>query len=232
VNKTYVFDTNNLQWSTRKALPANRRRGSAASVLVGRRIYVSHGSRGGHATSANSNVVTVGWLDYYDIDSDTWTTNLPTAPNPRDHTGGGLVNDGTMLCVSGGRNGAVVGWPAVAATDCFDLIRGIWTVAADIPVPRSGSSYGTTCDGQLMIAGGEGPKVVYSDVHVFDGTTWVQMPNLSQARHGSGLAVDCSCASSNKVLLPSGSGGPKGGPLLFSLEAYVVDQRCTGVVDD
>jgi hypothetical protein len=79
-----------------------------------------------------------------------------------------------------------------------------------------------------MIAGGEGPKVVYSDVHVFDGTTWAQMPNLSQARHGSGLVVDCSCASSNKVLLPSGSGGPKGGPLLFSVEAYVVNQHCGG----
>ena len=224
VDKTYVFDTNDLQWSTRTALPTNRRRGSAASVLVGRRIYVSHGSRGGHATSTNSSVVTLGWLDYYDIDSDTWTTNLPSAPNPRDHTGGALVKDGTMICVSGGRNGAIVGWPAVAETDCYDLTKGEWTVVADIPVLRSGSSYGTTCDGQLMIAGGEGPNVVFSDVHVFDGTTWVQMPSLSQARHGSGLAIDCRCTSSTKVFLPTGSGGPKGGPLLYSVEAYIIDQ--------
>ena len=225
VNYTYVFDTISLLWTTRTALPSNRRRGSAASILVGRRIYVSHGNRGGHATSTNSTVKTLGWLDYYDIDTDTWTTNLPNAPNPRDHTGGALVKDGTMICVSGGRNGAIVGWPAVAATDCFDLTKSVWTVAADIPVLRSGSSYGTTCDGQLMIAGGEGPRVVFNDVHVFDGTTWVQMPNLIQARHGSGLAVDCSCSGSNKVFLPSGSGGPKGGPLLFSVEAYVTDKQ-------
>lgn len=223
VDKTYVFNTIDLVWSTRTALPENRRRGSAASVLVGRRIYVSHGSRGGHATSINSTVETVGWLDYYDIDSDTWTTNLPTAPNPRDHTGGALVKDGTMICVSGGRIGAFVGWPDVPETDCYDLTKGKWNVAADIPVLRSGSSYGTTCDGQLMIAGGEGPRAVFSDVHLFDGTTWTQMPNLSRARHGSGLAVDCSCKSSSKVFLPSGSGGPKGGPLLYSVEAYIVD---------
>jgi hypothetical protein len=228
VNATYVLNTNTLQWSTRTALPPNRQRGGAASVLVGRRIYVSHGNRGGHATSTNTNnVQTLGWLDYYDIDTDTWVTNLPTAPNPRDHTGGALVNDGTMICVSGGRNGALVGWPPVGETDCFDLTKGVWTTEASIPVLRSGSSYGTTCDGQLIIAGGEGPGVVFSDVHVFDGKTWTTMPNLIQARHGSGLSIDCSCNSRKLIYLPSGSGGPKAGPLLYSVEAYVVSQEET-----
>jgi N-acetylneuraminic acid mutarotase len=41
-----VYNTQTNIWSTKAALPVGRRRGSAAVVVVGRRIYVSHGSIG------------------------------------------------------------------------------------------------------------------------------------------------------------------------------------------
>jgi len=46
-------------------------------------IYVSHGKRGGHEEANFAE--TLGRLDYYDIDNDLWVTDLPNAPNARDH---------------------------------------------------------------------------------------------------------------------------------------------------
>jgi hypothetical protein len=221
VENIYIYDTMNDAWSTRPGLPVARRRGSAAVVYAAalQRIYVSHGSRGGHATSRNDDVVTTGYLDYYDLDRQVWVTDLPDAPHPRDHTGGAFLHD-RYVCVAGGRNGGVVNWPAVLATDCFDTITSRWTTTtttADLPAPRSGSSYGTSCSGDYMLlAGGEMGDRVYDDVYAFDGTTWTTLPHtLRTARHGSSLAMDCVC---DRILLASGSGGPRGGPELTSME--------------
>lgn len=224
----YVYDTVRRSWSTRTALPIERRRGSATAVLVGRDIYVSHGNIGGHAT-ANSAAVTLGWLDSYNIDTDTWTTNLPDAPNPRDHSGGALIGSSggsRRLCVAGGRDGGTVGWPTVGPTDCYDVAAQTWSVEAGLPVPRSGASYGRSCDGGLVVAGGEGPNTAYDDVSSFDGTRWTVWPKLDRARQGSGLAVDCRC---RQIYLAGGAGGPRGGPLLSTLDTFFgtgVDTQC------
>ena len=163
---------------------------------MGDRIYVSHGNRGGHETGNFS--ITLGWLDYYDISEDRWYTNLPDAPHPRDHVGGGLVNG--RICVAGGRDGGEIDFFAkvILPTDCYDPVTNTWSVEANIPSGRAGSSYGTTCDGKLMIAGGEGgiktaKKEAWSNVDVFDGTSWTSIDSLNIPSHGSGLAVDCVC---------------------------------------
>ena len=163
---------------------------------MGRRIYVSHGNRGGHETG--NHATTYGWLDYYDIDKERWVTNLPDAPNPRDHAGGGVV-DG-RICIAGGRDGGAVDffYKPILPTDCYDPEKNKWYVEASIPEGRSGSSYGTTCDGKLMVAGGEGgskasKKEAWANVDVFDGKSWVSIDGMNIARHGSGLAVDCIC---------------------------------------
>jgi hypothetical protein len=219
----YIYDTVTDTWSTKPGLPVNRRRGSAAVVVAPglNRIYVSHGSNGGHATTQNTNVVVTGYLDYYDMDRDEWVTNLPNAPNPRDHTGGAFLHD-RYLCVAGGRDGSVVGWPAVLPTDCFDTVTMRWTTPStpatnDLPALRSGSSYGTSCNGDyLLLAGGEMGDRVYGDVYAYDGTTWTTLAStLRTARHGSSLAMDCQC---DRIWLASGSGGPRGGPELTSME--------------
>ena len=147
-------------------------------------------------------------IDYYDTATKTWVmgdkAGYPDAPNPRDHTGGALVKG--RICVSGGRNGgADSSWPAVAPTDCFDPVTKTWTVEASIPLNRSGSSYGTSCDGRLIIASGE--RTLVNRVDVFDGKSWQTFQNgLNVARHGSGLAVDC---ARNKIYIAAGS--PNGG---------------------
>lgn len=214
----FIYDPAADSWSTKPGLPEARQRGSTAVVVVEsmRRIYVSHGNRGGHETGDHAE--TLGWLDYYDIDNETWVTGLPDAPNPRDHTGGSLVN-GNKICISGGRDSGETNFFAnlVYPTDCYDLNTNTWSVEADIPVGGAGGSYGTTCDGKLMIAGGEVPGRALSDVFVFDGSSWTTMPSLNIARHGSGLAVNCRC---NQIYIASGAGSQGGSPELGSVETY------------
>lgn len=221
-----VYDLKADTWEEKTPLPESRRRGSAAVVAVGRKLYVSHGSIGGHEQEEGDKVKVVGWLDYYDIDTDTWTVGtLPDAPHPRDHTGGALVND-RYICVSGGRDGGTHTWPEVAETDCFDLQTETWSTEADIPQMRAGSAYGTSCDGKLIVAGGEGFGQAWQQVDVFDGTTWETMDSMVEPRHGTGLAVDCEC---RQIHIASGAGKEGGGPELFSIETYFFggeDQPC------
>lgn len=221
----HIYDTATDLWSTRQGLPEERRRGGAAAVAVGRRIYVSHGNRGGHETWNHAE--SFGWLDYYDIDQDIWVTNLPDAPNPRDHTGGAFVNG--EICIAGGRLGGDRGFfnKVVLPTDCYNVNTGKWSVKANIPQGRAGSSYGTTCDGKLILAGGEGFGKAWTNVDVFDGSSWISLPNLNTARHGSGLAIDCEC---NQIHIASGSGRQARFPELCSVETFLpqgVEPQCT-----
>jgi len=185
--------------------------------LVGRQIFVSHGNRGGHETG--SFATTLAWLDVYDIDTNEWTTNLPDAPNARDHTGGALIGGTNKICIAGGRNGGEIGFfnKVILPTDCYDVTTGEWSEEADIPQGRAGSAYGTTCDGKLIVAGGEGFGEAFAQVDVFDGTSWETIDSLNVARHGTGLAVDCS-NSNQRIYIASGSGKQGGSPELQSLE--------------
>jgi len=220
VDVMYVYNTMTDKWEQEAAMPEHRRRGSAAIVVDGTKLWVSHGNRGGHET--DSFATSYGWIDYYDTVTKTWvmgdTAGFPDAPNPRDHTGGGLING--RICVTGGRNGGEVDWPSVSPTDCFNPATKTWTVEADIPTDRSGSSYGTSCDGRLIIAGGE--RDLTNRVDVFDGTTWQSFDNgLNQARHGSGLAIDC---QRNLIYIASGSPNGGGGNT-NSMEIYEYRRR-------
>lgn len=87
VPEIYVYDPVTNTWDTSKTpLPEYRRRSGAAVVVSEdeKYIYLAQGNRGGHETGDHA--VTLGWFDMYDIDNDTWTIELPDAPNPRDHT--------------------------------------------------------------------------------------------------------------------------------------------------
>jgi len=178
----HIYNPAMDSWSKKAGLLEHRRRGGAAAVLVGRRIYVSHSNRGGYKQTGGNFAVTLGWLDYYDMDTDEWTTELPETPNAQDHTGGALIN-GNKLCVAGGRDSGTDRFfnLVILPTDCYNLDKGEWTVEAAIPQGRAGSSYGMTCDGKLMIAGGEGFGKAFPDVNVFDGTSWTSFPDFNVA---------------------------------------------------
>lgn len=220
-NFIYVYDPDKDEWTTRNALPSNRRRGAAAVVVSEdeQEIYVTHGNSGGHEGETTDFATSYASLDKYNIATDTWT-ELPSGNYPRDHVAAALSHG--KICVAGGRDGGTPYWPEVAPTECYDIETGTWSIEADIPQLRAGSAFGTTCDGKLMVAGGErmqGYWAAYSQVDVFNMLTmqWEQFPPLVQKRHGTGLAFDCQC---NRILILSGRSDSGGGPENKSLEIH------------
>lgn len=89
-----------------------------------------------------------------------------------------------------------------------------------MPSPRAGANTARTCDGRMMVAGGEGDGVAYDRVDLFDGTRWRQGPNLVSARHSSGVSFS-RCNKCAHAFIPSGSGRQGGRPELFSTEEWI-----------
>jgi hypothetical protein len=215
-SQAYMYDPATNTWTTKTPLPVARRRGSAAVVasLDGNTIYVSHGTVGGHKTDTNP-AKALGFLDEYDIATDTWKVLSDLAPNPRDHAGGAIVNG--MLCVAGGRDSGVNGWPFIAPTDCYNFDTRLWVQKAAIPQLRARGQYGRTCDGKLIVAGGDSDGKVYPNVDVFDGNSWVTIDALDIERHSTGMAIDCVC---NQYHIVSGSKVGGTGTAINSMETY------------
>lgn len=227
----WVYDISSDAWLQKTGLGEGRRRGGGAFVLYEDKMYLSHGAIGGHGPQA----VSTGLLDVYDPATDTWS-GLKPAPNARDHTAGAIVND--KLCVAGGRDGGQADfWNAnVGPIDCYNFKSGEWEVKASLPVPRGGAMVGTTCDGLLMVAGGEGKTVENSVGQAFDRVdlfreetnSFEEATYMTSRRHGSGLAItSCECAH---VYVPSGSAGLGGGPEVTTMDVWTVDGVIRGCV--
>jgi hypothetical protein len=163
-------------------LPSGRRRGAAASVYDGSwYIYIVGGNYGGHATAVN-------WFDQYEVSTGKWAI-LSNFVNARDHVNAGIVDSGRLVCIAGGRDSGQTKpyRQTVAKTECYSFATGAWSLKADIPTPRGSSAYGMSCNGKLIVAGGEGHGI-------FDGQSWTtQLPKMRQPRTSTGLAVDCDC---------------------------------------
>ena len=202
VASIYIYNIVTNTWRTKPGLDITRQRGGAAAQHFNGFIYVSHGAPDGNGADS------VSLFDQYDIANDQWTA-LPNAQFPRDHTGAAIVG-GSSFCVAGGRDGGATGDffnAVVLPTECYDLwagVNGTWTTEANIPQGRGGAAYGTTCDGKLIVAGGEGFGKVWKNVEVFDGETWTAFPDLKQGRHGTGLAVSCDCDGRQQVHIGAG----------------------------
>lgn len=214
---TFVYDVRLDKWSRLPAMPPRRNRGGAAAVQRGNLIYVVGGNRGGHGSHANA----VTWMDTFNWRTRRWTGRKhPNMPGTgRDHVGGALVNG--ELCIAGGRDSGEGDFfnAVIKETYCFNFNRQEWSKRANMPVPRAGAMTGSTCDGRMMVAGGEGDDRAYNRVDVFDGTLWKKAPFLIEGRHSSGLAVaKCSCGH---IFIPSGSGNIGGGPELSTTELYI-----------
>lgn len=222
-----VYDTKNDRWSSRPGLPEERRRGAAASVLFDAKLYVVGGSQFGHGVGSK----TVGWMDYYDLATKKWEIEQPTLPIGRDHTGAAIIKG--KLCVAGGRISSRAGFFAavVRSTWCYDFTAMTWTnVRAPLPGARAGAAYGKTCDGYLMVAGGEGMRMrPFSRVDLFDGTRWIRSAALVQGRHSTGVAV-ARCAKCSQIFIAAGNGKQGDVNRLDSTEVFLpggVDEICT-----
>lgn len=220
----WIFRTSTYTWESKPGLPEPRRRGGAAQVLFNDRIYVLGGNRGGHGPPS----ISLGWVDYYDLLTEQWVTNLTSLPDEeeRDHVGGARVHD--KICIAGGRNGGMENAFAatVASTFCYDPVGDTWeNMNADIPTPRAGAATERSCDGRLLVVGGEGPgSGAFDEMEAFDGTSWETLAVIRRERHGTGLAV-ADCRFCEHIFITAGSGARGGRPELDSTELYVPEGR-------
>jgi outer membrane biosynthesis protein TonB len=209
VDNIHIYNIVSNTWTTKPGMPVARKRGAGTAAYYNGNIYVSHGNQGGHGEHATS----LGLFDRYNIANNEWTA-LPNATLARDHTGAGIVN-GTWYCVAGGRDGGVANAndAVVLPTECYDLTQGdvgSWVLRANIPQGKGAAAYGSTCDGKLIVAGGEIEAGVFKTVHAFDGTTWTALPDMKKGRISTGVAVSCNCGGQQQVHV--GGGIPCSGP--------------------
>lgn len=181
----HVFDTLTEQWTIEGAMPANRVRGAAASVVWQGDIYVLGGNTMGHNGGA------VAWFDRYDPQTGNWQA-LADAPDARDHFAA-VVIDG-QLVAAGGRATTQPNPFAntIAATHIYDFSTGIWRLGADIPNPRAGTVAAAAGD-ELIIAGGESStrseSFAQTDAYNLNTDEWRSLQPLLTARHSGGAAV-------------------------------------------
>lgn len=106
----------------------------------------------------------------------------------------------------------------VPDVNCYNISSEAWETAPNMPTPRAGCNYGVTCDRKLMMAGGEGTGQAYTNVDVFNGSTWETNASIGQARHSGALAVgDCEC---NDIYVAGGVGLQGGFPKLSLTKKY------------
>ena len=150
---------NNAYW--RKAAPASIERNSAASAVIGNKIYVIGGRTSGE------NAKNLNAAEVYDVERDTWTA---IAPLPM--ASGGLsasVFEGKIIVTGGEKFGAKSDWRTGRAFDnawAYDPGTDQWQALNALPEPRHGHGMVTLND-QLYIIGGAsqvGPKGTTSSV--------------------------------------------------------------------
>lgn len=74
-----------------------------------------------------------------------------------------------------------------------------------------------TCDGQLMVAGGEYNEIADSMVHTFDGTKWTTQHRMRMPRHATHLVYIPDC---NQMVTAAGSAKRGSGFMLGSTDVF------------
>ncbi|CAM9681292.1 unnamed protein product, partial [Chrysoparadoxa australica] len=215
VPNIWTYNTITDQWAEGDAIPGDRQRGAGAAVAYDGKIVFAAGGIGGHEGVAQTMV------DMYDPQTGAWQ-ELPDITDARDHAHGALIGD--TFCISGGRADGV----NVDSTECLDLSAPLgtpWYPAPGLPTLRGGSSMAATCDGGMIVAGGEGPPAggpawpwyASTKSEKFDvaSNTWNATPDLQMPRHGT-QATTLGC----DIYIAGGQVEAAGGPYAFTLEVY------------
>lgn len=192
------FDPLTNEWTRKTSLPSAFARGASAVGVIGEKIYVAGGYRGGGAVTDFS---------VYDPATDTHQS-LPPLPVATEHVVGGAVNG--RLYVIGGRDGDIAS--ITARVDVYDVASGQWARGPDLPTARGGHAaavVGTV----IIVIGGEGnsrvPSGVFGETELLDTTTmqWTRGPRMLTPRHGTGAA-----SVGPLVLVPGGAANEGFGP--------------------
>ena len=197
VDNTWEYDPVADSWKALAPLPAKR--GSAAAVEVGGKIYViggasTHPGSKEVAITGNGPGRSVTTNEVYDPATNKWEARSPM-PTARNHTFSGTV--GGKIYVIGGRLAtAFIG--AATNTDVveeYDPAIDSWgAVKAKMPTARSGGGW-ATYGGRIYVAGGEVATAqligAFKAVEAYDPASnqWAALPSVPIPRHGVAGAV-------------------------------------------
>ncbi len=219
IDNAWQYDPATDAWKSLPPLPTKR--GSAAAVEVGGKIYTIGGattvegrvlndSNGRLGDSKDpfftafgpSRVLSVN--EVYDPATNKWETRQPMAV-PRNHAFSGAVNG--KIYVIGGRTGQgfILTATNTDVVEEYDPISDSWNVPKErMPTARSGGVSGT--DGRrIYVAGGEVTTQelvgAFRAIEAYDPITnsWSTLPSMPMPRHGAAGAV-----IGNRLYLVSG----------------------------
>jgi len=224
VKEIHRFDTATESWSVAGDVPADRRRGGAATAVLGDWIYLVGGNTLGHNGGA------VPWLDRYRPSDGAWEV-LADAPHARDHFSAGFA--GGLLVAAGGR---ATDLPnpfdnMIAATDVYDPATDSWAIRADIPTRRAGTLAVATCD-ELIVAGGEDTgRAAQARVEAYDVVqdSWRVLQPLDVGRHSGGGAL---LRQHFHVVAGSSVQGGGGEVSTHEFLSVTIDSDCDGLSDE
>ncbi len=188
----WVYDPGTDTWTSIAPLPGGLERGSGVAAVLGDKLCVAGGFRGGSAVTNFS---------CYDPGLNEWDISLPSLPAPNDHLVGAVVGD--EFLVVGGRNGSVN--QIYTEVYSYSTAAGSWELRAPMITGRGGAAAGVI-DGKLIVVGGEGnsadPSGVFPQVERYDpvADSWESLGQMPTPRHGMGAA-----AVGNTLYVPGGA---------------------------
>jgi len=186
-NVASVYHPTNDSWTSIAPMPNGTARGSSAVGVYDQKIYLAGGMTFlDLADHGRQDSVTT--VSAYNIDTDTWDTDFPPLPQPRQHVGGAVV-DGTFYVLGGRENSIAEYHNTLYALDLSSPSSG-WRTLAPMPTARGG----LMCAAQryeIFCFGGEGnpesPAGVFNETEVYDTRTdsWRQLPAMDVPRHAA-----------------------------------------------
>ncbi len=214
VDKILIYTPATDKWSEGPALPADRLRGGAGTVIHNNTLYLVCGIQIGHWGGH------VAWTDALDLNTMKWR-RLPDAPRARAHFQAAIL-DGKLYAVGGRRSSAETKQTfnlVVPEVDVLDLATETWTTlpaASNLPRPRAGTNT-IAVNNRILVLGGESMEqpIAHNEVHALNPATgeWTLHSTFATGRHGSGTIL-----FNNALYIASGSGKRGGQPELDSLE--------------
>jgi N-acetylneuraminic acid mutarotase len=161
------------RWTKLRSAPTAR--GALAAGVVGDRLYVAGGARGGTALAT---------LEIYDLRRRRWSRG-PSLPTAREHLAGAV--HGGAFYVLAGRAG---GLNNVRVAERYVPARRRWERLPPMRKARSGIA-AATVSGRVVVVGGEESAGTIVEVESFDPRTrrWRSEPRLPTPRHGLGAVA-------------------------------------------
>lgn len=204
-------------WKKGAAIPKNRQRGGAGTIVYKNKIYMVGGIKLGHTSG------TTNYFDCFDPKTETWIT-LTDAPHIRDHFSA-VVHKNKLYCI-GGRNtsvhhpknfGAFFG-TTIPQVDYYDFELQKWfTMKNPLPVPTAAGAVVIFDDNLIYFGGESNQKLAHNQTQKLNLATgvWEQLAPMKVGRHGTSAVV-----YKDAVFVAAGS-EKRGGGKLTSMEVFI-----------